>query len=43
MKRKAQISLEEILQGHMRDHVRNLMLSADLESQELNMYANNGT
>lgn len=42
MKRKAQISLEEVLQGHMRDHLSNLMLSASLESQELNVYAKNG-
>lgn len=43
MKIKAQISLEEILQGNMRDYISNLMLSAGLKSQELNMYANNGT
>lgn len=42
MKRKAQISLEEILQGHMKDHLSNLMLSAGLESQELDTYENNG-
>lgn len=42
MKRKAQISLEKILQEHLRDHLSNLMLSAGLESQEPNTHANNG-
>lgn len=37
--KRGPISLEETLQEHMKDH---LMLSAGLESQELNMYANNG-
>ena len=36
------MSLEEILQKHLRDCLDNLMVSAGLESQESNMDANNG-